>query len=278
MFGRLPRFIAYHLAAFLARITYRLNSPVRRAVLANMRRVLGPEAPDDEVDGAARRVFRSVAYYYVDLFRMPHMSLRQLGEDRVLAHGLEHVRDAVAAGRGVVMCTAHYGNPEFALQAMAYHGIQVLALTEVLSPAPLNEFVHRIRAVHGHRFLPLGFDTLKETILALRKAGVVAVMFDRDIRGRSIVIDLCGSPASVPTGTIDLALRTGAVVIPCFSSRRVDGRFLVQVGPPMELSQTGDREKDTRANVEALFALFLPWLRQDPAQWMVTESIWDTDP
>ena len=43
---------------------------------------------------------------------------------------------------------------------------------------------------------------------------VAAVLFDRDIQGRSIRVDLCGAPALVPVGAAEFAVRTGAIDLP----------------------------------------------------------------
>lgn len=271
---RLPLALAYTLAGLAARIAYRLNAAGRDAAGHNMRHVLGPDASDERVDAEARRAFRTAALYYVDLLRMGRLDPAQLDRDRVIVHGFEHLTRAVAQGRGVVICSAHVGSPELAVQVLAARGIPVLVLTEPLQPPALSRFVDRLRSKPGHRFRPANFETLKEALRTLRAGGVIAVMFDRDIQGHGIVIDLCGAPASAPTGAVHLAMRTGAALVPVFTRRRVDQRLDVTIEPALELTGTGG-DAGLRANIEALFARFIPHLRADPGQWMVLKRVWD---
>ena len=59
--------------------------------------------------------------------------------------GLEYIQEAQARGHGVVMCSAHYGNPEFATQGLAGIGMHVFALVEPLKPPELDRLMRGLR-------------------------------------------------------------------------------------------------------------------------------------
>jgi KDO2-lipid IV(A) lauroyltransferase len=90
-------------------------------------------------------------------------------------------------------------------------------------------------------------------------------------------MEFCGAMTTIPLGAVELALRTGADLIPAWAWR-VDGfRFRAVIGPPFELVRTGDFPADTRENAKRMLANFEEKLRSDPGQWAVLEAIWDPE-
>jgi KDO2-lipid IV(A) lauroyltransferase len=189
-------------------------------------------------------------------------------------HGVEYIQEAQARGQGVVMYSAHYGNPEFAAHALAGLGIQVFALTEPLQPPELDRLMRGLRNKLGHRYEPVSFGAIKDAILWLRGGGLVCILIDRDIQRRGLELELCGAKARFPTGAADLALRTNALFLPGWV-RRADGfKIRADIGPPLDLVRTGNHEDDVRVNSQRALAVFEEELRKDPGQWAVLEKIW----
>ena len=111
----------------------------------------------------------------------------------------------------------------------------------------------------------------------LREGGVVAILVDRDIQKRGIVLDFCGAPARFPTGAVDLAIRTNSVLMPGWVRREGGFKIRAEIGPPMPLVVTGDRDADLRLNMKHLLARFEKHLKDDPGQWSVLDRIWPDD-
>jgi KDO2-lipid IV(A) lauroyltransferase len=207
------------------------------------------------------------------------MDLDNFFRRRLRYHGLdEHLLPAVAAEKGVIVLSAHVGNPDLAVQGMLPRGVKVFALTEPLQPPKVARLVDSLRASKGHSFAPVGFAGVKRAIQTLRHGGVVALMGDRDIEGPTASLAFFGEEASMPTGPIDLALRTGATVIPSFCFRNKRGGIDAYLEQPLELERTGDRESNIRTSTLRFLALLERRLREHPDQWVVLESIWDGAP
>jgi len=277
--GRLPLRVGYAVAEVAGRLVYWLSAGHRRDVINNLRHVMGGDARDGEVRAAARKVFVNVAKYYVDLVRMPFMDLDDFFQRRLRYYGFdEHVLPAVAAGKGVIALSGHLGNPELGAQGMLPKGVKVFALTEPLQPAKLSRLVDSLRACKGHSVAPVGFAGVRRVIQTLRQGGVVALMGDRDIEGPKASLPFFGEEAMIPTGPIEVALRTGATVIPSFCIRTEQGGIDAYLEEPLELERTGDMERDIRANTLRFLARLEHRLRDHPDQWVVLESIWDGEP
>ncbi|HXK34437.1 MAG TPA: lysophospholipid acyltransferase family protein [Dehalococcoidia bacterium] len=275
--GRMPLSWRYGIARYVADRVYDWRKSIRENTRSNMRHVLGPEASEEEVDRLARQCARNTGRYYADVVGMHRMNVRTFFERELELEGIEHVQKATAAGQGVVLASAHYANPEFAVQGLAAAGIRVFALVEPLEPPELGRLMRGLRTVHGHRYEPVSFSSIKNAIAWLRNGGVVAILVDRDIQRRGIVLDFCGAPARFPTGAVDLALRTDAVLVPGWV-RRTDGfKIKATIGPPLELVRTGNADEDLRVNTANLLAEFERHLRADPGQWSVLDRIWPDD-
>jgi KDO2-lipid IV(A) lauroyltransferase len=274
LLGRLPLRVLYGIAHFVGDGAYFLRRGTRDGVIANMRQVMGPDASQAEVRRAAREVFRNATRYYADLIHVPHVDVQRFYNEELELEGLDYLRAAQASGRGAVVVSAHFGSPEITVQGLAAVGVSVLALTEPLQPRALSDFTHWLRSQHGHVNRTVSFGAVKEAMRRLKEGGIVAILLDRDVGGTGVPMQFCGAETRIPLGAVDLALRTGADLIPAWSWR-IDGyRFRAVIGPPMELVRTANFDEDVRENAKRLLVLFEDRLRADPGQWAVLEPIW----
>jgi lauroyl/myristoyl acyltransferase len=273
--GRLPLGALYTIGDAAAAIGYRVCPGVRANVWDNLRHVM-PNAPKSKVRKAAKQVFRNVGYYYADLAHMPHMDLQDLLDDRLILHGVrETLLPLLESGQGVVMLSAHYGNAELVMQAMIPLGQKMAAVTEPVKPPGLSRLLNEVRSSKGHEFHPVGVGGAKRIIQALRNGQAVALMGDRDIEGPRMRLPFFGQETWMPTGPIEVGLRTGCPIYPCFSARR--GRFGLEcwLEEPLHVHRTDDFQADVRALELQYIVRLEKRLRDEPGQWAVFERLWD---
>ena len=272
--GRMPLHWRYGVARIVSDRVYAWRRGIRENVRSNARHVLGPDAAEDEVDRIARAMARNTGRYYADVVGMHRIDVRKFYENELILEGVEHVKTPIAQGRGVVLASAHYANPEFATQALAAAGLEVFALVEPLQPPQLGKLMYSLRNVHGHHYEPATFSGVKAAIDWLRKGGVLAILIDRDIQKRGIEIEFCGAKARFPTGAVDLAIRTNSVLVPGWVRREGEYKVHARLGPPLDLIISGNADEDLRVNTERLLKLFEAHLKCDPGQWSVLDRIW----
>jgi len=272
--GVLPLKYRYAISRFASDRVYDWRPSVRRAVQSNVRHILGQEASDDEVDRIGRQCARNTGRYYADIVGLHGMDTKTFFEKELDIRGLDYIREAQARGQGVVLASGHYGNPEFAAQALAGIGMRVFALVEPLNPPELDRLMRGLRIKHGHRYEPVSFGAIKDALTWLRNAGVVCILIDRDIQKRGVELQLCGATSRFPTGAADLALRTNSLLLPGWVRRTQGFKIRADIGPPIELVRTGKHEDDVRLNSQRLLDVFGEELRKDPGQWSVLERIW----
>jgi lauroyl/myristoyl acyltransferase len=270
----LPEWLAYCAAYPVGTFAWAVTPGTRAGVLDNLSHVLAPGTPLSSLDRLSRRVYQNVVRYYVDLLRSPRANVLELRSERLRAEGVEHLEQALAAGRGVIIATVHYGAPEVALQAARAWGLSFFVLTEPIQPPELSEFFLRLRSSHGHRFMPAGLAGSKEALRTLRRGGAVLLVVDRDIQKNGILVPLFGTPARMPTGAVELSRLTGAPIISTVSRRLAGGDVSLVIETALQQQRTGSRTADLESNVARLIARFEPHIRRDPAQWFVLERIW----
>jgi len=275
--GRLPLPLLYGIAEIVGWLGYALAPGPRRNVWDNLRHVM-PDATESRLRQTAKAVFRNVGYYYADLAQLSRMDIDKFYRDRLTHHGIDkHIRSNVDRGRGVVMLSAHVGNAEMAGQALVPLKIPCCAVTELVQPERLSRMLNSIRSAHGVEFMPVGVPSAKRIMRTLRDGGTVALMGDRDISGPKMLLPFFGEEAWMPTGPIEVALRTGAAIVPSFSSRR--GRYAIEAvaQPPIEIERTDDLQTDVRTAMLEFISRMETQLRAEPDQWMVLERIWDAE-
>jgi KDO2-lipid IV(A) lauroyltransferase len=274
LLGWLPLPVGHGLSHLVGDTTFRWRRGMRADVIDNVRHVLGPDASDREVERTAREVVRNVCRYYADLIRLPRNRPEALLRDQVRISGLERVKGPLSEGRGVVIASAHFGNPEIAVQVGPALGLDVLVVSEPLEPPELSELVHRLREANGARYEPVGYRAISAALRHLRKGGVVAIACDRDIQGSGAELAFFGAPTRMPLGAAELALRTGAAVIPGFCRRRIGG-FDIVFEEEVVPAHSGDHDADVRATTALLLRRAEAWIRAYPSQWIVLERVWD---
>jgi len=270
----IPLRFGYSVASRLGGLFYRLSPGTRANVRDNVTHVLGEGASAAEVERVTRDAFRYIALNYYDLLRVPTLNPTRI-ERVVRVEGWENVERALAAGKGLIMVSAHFGNIEIVIHILLFRGIPVTIPVERVQPEVLFQYICRVRTSKGLRLIPID-GPLLELFRALRRGEIAGLAADRDITQSGLIVDFFGAPARLPDGHVQLALRTGVPIVMGFSQRLLDNTFVARFEPPLELENTGDRERDVRVGLEKVVAIMERHIDECPEQWYVTQRIWGT--
>jgi KDO2-lipid IV(A) lauroyltransferase len=267
----LPRTWWYRLADLLVPLAL-LGWPghVGRAT-TNLRRVLGPDATEAELQRRTRAIFRNYARYMIDLLWLPNATVAER-ERNVTIFGWEQVPDALARGRGLLIVTGHLGNWDLPAAVLAGRGYPTNVIVETLEPPAWNERVQAIRERVGLRAIPMETG-VREIYATLQRNEVVALVFDRPLLTGGVEVEFFGAPTRVPEGVARLALRTGATVVGAVGIRR-GARFVAPVSSPLVVTPTGSRERDVQALTQQIMTWFEGQVRQYPDQWFMFRDFW----
>jgi KDO2-lipid IV(A) lauroyltransferase len=234
--------------------------------------VLGPGADEAQVQALARQACVNIVKGHYDLFRVSRLTSEEI-RDLSRLEGQEHILRALDEGRGVVLASAHLGNVDVVGQLPAVYGLPLTAPIWHCKPERLFQYWLRLRQSHGLRLIPSD-GPMMELFRTLKRGEIVALPCDRDFATSVRLVEFFGAPTHLPDGPVRLALRTGAALIPAFALRLPDDTFEVRIEPPLELSQTGDRDADVIAGMEKLVSVMERYIAKHPDQWLVAAPIW----
>ena len=266
-----PPRLGYALFGWLGARFFDWFADAREPLRDTLRHVL-PNAAPREIDGIARNILRNHLKNYYDFFR----SIRLTQDDiatLVQVNGFENLTNALARGKGVIFITAHFGNLDIVGQTFAIRGYAVMTPAEHLKPEILYQRIVSTRAAKGLTIIPVD-GPLLALVRALKKNQIVGLASDLDVTKSGIVVQFFDAPARLPDGHVQLALRTGAALLPAFSLRLPDNTFAAYAEPAVELQNTGNFDADVRAGVEQVTRVMEKWIGQHPEQWVMFHRIW----
>lgn len=278
----LPASLAYGVARLRGDWRYLLDRRSREEVMRCLEVVLGDQLSPRERACVARDYFRLRSCQPVDVMRLS-------GKGRSLAklveiHGLEHIEAALAAGKGAILASAHFGSsasPAFSL--LAARGLPITVIGRRPSQfaflhkrSALERFFYRqliqkpmVRHLRRPTIQPrVGkLDSAVQAASILRQNELIAICLDPAVartedRARAVQVNFLNGKALLLPGAITIAQLMGTPVLMSFMRRSPDWRHQVlEISPPVSLAG------DTVTAFERCLAKVEEAIRQNPAHW-----------
>ena len=275
----LPRFLQPAIASITALIFFLLLKRERRAVAGNLSRISGRRGL--ALEWKVYRVFYSFCDLIVSYAFVPQASHEQLlsmladGE-----RGAEVIDRCLAAGHGLIVWTAHLGNPEFASRLLEMHGRPV-NVARVVEDKPAEKLLRDRMSNERLRIVDLrgGARATIELLQALSRNEIVAIQGDRVYHARhGATVRFFAAPAEFPLGPFLLSQVSGAPVLPGFVIRRGWLRYRVLLGQPILPSSTGDRDQAQRDGLREAVGFLEAQLSNYYDQWVNFFDFWPVHP
>jgi len=251
----------------------------RCAVARNLCRVSGRHGL-----GLQWKVYR-VFYSFCDLIvsytcvpRASHEQLRSMLADG--ERGAAVIDRCLAAGHGLIVWTAHLGNPEFASRLLEMHGRPV-NVARVVEDKPAERMLRDLMSNERLRIVDLrgGARATIELLQALGRNEIVAIQGDRVYQARHCAeVMFFSDPAEFPLGPFLLSQVSGAPVLPGFVVRCGWLRYRVLLGEPILPASTGNRDEDQRAGLRQAVEFLEAQLSKYYDQWVNFFDFWPVHP
>ena len=250
----------------------------RRVVLANLRLAF-PDRPEPERRAIARATYRNLGRLAPEFLLVPRLTPGEL--DRIFVYeGWERYEAARARGKGVIACTAHFGNFELLAAAHTLRGVPITMITRPMGKSGANDAWRRARARAGVEDLVVRRG---ETLAAARRALVAGrvlgyVIDQNQPRRRAVFPTFFGVPAATSPTPAVLARRTGAAVLFVLAVPLGDGRHRVVIEGPLDPPDTGDPRRDALLFMQDLNDRLERHVREHPDRWYWVHRRWKTRP
>ena len=275
-YHRLPDRLGRNLGRRLGTVMRVISPRHWRIVMTNLRLAFGREKSEEELAEIGRACYEHLGKCLVEFFRLPAMSredIRRVTEFR----GSEHLDAGLAQGRGVILLTGHLGNWELVGTRIAAEGYPLTVIARAQRDDRLTAYIQRTREEVGMRVFHRE-TAVRESLRALRSNELVGILLDQNAGDEGVFVEFFGHLASTAPGAAAFALRTEAAVVPTFGWRRPDDTHVVEIGEPVPLIRTGDREKDIVANTGRYTKIIENLIRVHPAQWFWLHKRWKSRP
>jgi lauroyl/myristoyl acyltransferase len=280
--ARLPAALGYRIACWRGGWLFRCEAGRRTEMARNLRLVLGNELSAAAAQQMTREWFRLFSCEPVDVKRLRHGArpLRRLVEIR----GREHLEAALAAGKGAILCTGHFGSCSSGSSVLHASGFPVTTIGrwwynyEARASSAERWFWDRVfaRPLQRHRQRPNiepwpgRVQVAALAAAALRANEVVVISIDTppldSDRARAVEVPFLGRRAGLLPGAVTLAQVTGAPLLMGFLYRAADYRHQV-----WEISAPVPVEGEAATVFERCAAEVSAAIRRSPAHW----EFWD---
>lgn len=189
--------------------------------------------------------------------------------------GLEHLRDAAAQGRGVVLMSAHFTTLEIGA-ALLGQKATIDGMYREHKNAAFDYVQRRGRERHNADAVAVEREDVRSMLKSLRKGRAIWYAPDQDYgRKASVFVPLFGVTAATVTATATFARLGKALVVPFTQTRLPNGQgYLLTVHPPLENFPQGDEQGDALRINQWVEQVIL----QQPEQYMWVHRRFKTRP
>ena len=250
---RLVCLLPHRLALAIGRMLGRLAHAIGGSRVAIVRRNLElcfPELSASELDDLTREHFKALGMSVIEMGLGRWASIRHLKSITRLI-GVEHLLDALATGRGVILLAAHFTTLEISGRVLADAVPPFDAVFRKNRSEFLTELQRSGREVSADNTIEK--RDIKKMVRSLRNNRAVWYAPDQSYnRKGSEVIEFFGVPSMHTTATSTLARLGDALVVPFFPRRLEDSTYELILLPALDAFPSDDPVTDTKRYVDIL--------------------------
>jgi len=277
LLGVLPRSVARALAASGARVLFWMLPKLRKTAEFNLELAF-PDWPEAKRRMVKRKMVRNLGWMAAEFARLPTYTKENI-EQFVVLDGHENFLAGKSRGKGVIYLTGHIGAWELSSFAHALYGFPLHYMARPLDNKPLDALVNDYRGLSGN--LPIfKNDAARGMLRILKSAGTVGILADQNtMHAEGVFVDFFGKQACTTAGIARVALHTDAAVVPGYAYWDEGLRkYRLRFDPPVELTRTGNAERDIEINTQRFAKVIEGIIREHPEQWVWIHARWKTRP
>lgn len=259
----LPWRTAIKVHEVLGRIAGVLSRGRRRIVKRNLE-LCFPELSPHEIDAIMARHFASVGAFFAELAFAWYRSAEQRAH-LFRIDGVEHLHNALATGKGVLLYVGHFTTVEICLP-MVKSLVPLYAFMFRGRRNPLANALQR-RGRAGYAHVSIANDNVREMLALLAKNATVFYAPDQARIDSGELVPFFSHPAMTSTAPSRLARLSGATIVPLFFRRLADDSgYLMRFQAPL----AGVPSDDSYADTVRLTAVLESFIRECPEQYFWT--------
>ncbi len=272
--------IPFHLGQRIGRVLGRLFAPVLKGrfkvSLEGLRTAYGSELTEKELIDLNRRV---ILHFSQMAFEVPHiLRLRRENLSKyVVFENEKRLFNALEKGKGVFILTGHFGNWELMSAAMAVRIEKPGAVVaRPIDFYPAERIISDLRSNFGTDIIPKQRG-IRKILKAVQENRAVGILLDQNVAWyEGVFVPFFGKLACTNKGLALMAQKTGTPVVPVFSVRQKDGRYLISFGEEVEAVRRGNKVGDIEETTNVYMKIIERQIRRHPDHWFWFHRRWKT--
>jgi Kdo2-lipid IVA lauroyltransferase/acyltransferase len=218
------------------------------------------------------KVFMNQGEILVDAIKYAYLSDAEINT-RVVVEGKEHLDEALASKRGIMIFTGHIGNWEILSNAPRLLGIQLCHMADLRKDPRLESIIHEMRSRSGVTFLPPKGKALM-LIRELKKGRIISMVVDQRCKRKgALLCSFFGLPAITNPGPAFIALKGNALVLPVYTVKQ-DGNHRICFEKPVDPRDFGQGDDAIQGLSDFMQSFVESAVKRYPDQWFWLHSRW----
>ncbi len=269
--ARLPLSWIFKLGTYLGRLSHRFGRSRRLITQTNIRRCF-PELNQAQQELRTRRVFEAVGIGALEL-TIPWLNPQRDLSQRFDIFGQEHLDEAVALGRGVILVGGHYAVMDVICQYFA--NLKYVDVMYRANKNPVWQWLQLRGRKHFFEGVIERSDT-RQTLRRLKQGRAIWYAADQDYgRNHSVFAPFFGIPAATIIATSRFAKLNNSPVLLLRQTRdQANRRWQIHFSAVLDNFPSGDDSADA-AHINRLLEADI---RQQPEQYLWLHKRFKTRP
>lgn len=266
------RLIPYPVMAFLLANLLLFGGKIlkiRRKLVIRQLRMVFPDWDEKRLNQTADQVYYNLGITAAEVF---------VGRDRDIfrrckVEGFDYVTKAREDGEKIMYVSAHFGNWELGAKYIACHTDKVYAVVKKQRNKYFDDYINRKRMESHIQVIPMT-NALKYIMTALTNHEQVAFLVDQHANKQGVRMDFLGHETNVYNSVAKMALKTGAVIIPCFDIHCGLLKHRMIVCEPIKTENLTNDEQNVLDITKKIMYTIEVFIKDHPEQWFWVHRRW----
>ncbi len=241
------------------------NLPMLRKRIERNVALVFPDMGATEQRAFIKQVSRHIGRGFMVLFYSADYH-KKLENVAMAPDALAQIKAAQAKGQPVIVVSGHFGEWEAIRVMLSRAGMPSASIYREAGNPIFERHFAKAMAVGGAGLFQTGLKGTRKMLKHLRGGGIITVLLDQRVKG-GLPLDFLGHPALSSPIMAELALKTGALLVPAYAPILPDGQVALIVEPAIA---HGDPATMLQAINDSLSAQ----VQAHPEQWYWLHNRW----